>query len=124
GLWGWLPFAALAVWGLARLWARRAGAPAHAAWQYGAFAALSPKFLPMYALLWTPLLAVWAGAEPRRRTWLALEGTLLALAWPLGAGPLQGMFGPAWRALAIAAIAAMGLLALWPIAVELQADRR
>jgi len=124
GLWGWLPFVALAAWGLARLGARGAGAPAHAAWQYGAFAALSPKFLPMYALLWTPLLGVWAGAEPRRKTWLVLEGTLLALAWPLESGPLQGLFGAIWRAIAILGIAAMGLLALWPIAEETAGARR
>ena len=120
--WGWLPFAALAGWGLLRLGRRRADAAAHGAWQYGAFAALAPKCMPMYALLWTPLLGVWSAESRGRRAWLVLQATLLALSWPLESGPLQGLFGPGWRAVALLGVGATGVLALAPVVMELRGE--
>lgn len=112
---GWLAVAALFVWGLAVLLPRRAGAGDHAAWQYGAFAALSPKFMPMYLVMWAPLLCVWASRDADRRGWLLLYSTLLPLTWYLDSGPLQGLFGPLWRWIALVALPGIALLALWPL---------
>lgn len=110
---GWLPCLALIGWGVARLWGARA--PAHAAWQFGAFAALAPKFMPMYAVMWAPLLCVWAGRDPDRRGWLLVYGALLPFAWPLDSGPLQGMFGVSWHLVAALGLIGLAALALWPV---------
>jgi hypothetical protein len=123
GLAGWLPFAALFAWGVATLARRGADAPQHAAWQYGAFAALSPKFMPMYAIMWAPLVCAWCAREPARMRWLALYGSVLPLAWYLESGPLQGLFGPAWKAVACVGLPFGALLALWPIVRELRQAR-
>jgi hypothetical protein len=112
---GGLAFAVLFVWGLAVLLPRRADAGDHAAWQYGAFAAVSPKFMPMYLVMWAPLLCVWAARDADRRAWLALYCTLLPLAWYLESGPLQGLFGPLWRGIALVGLPGIALLALWPL---------
>jgi len=112
---GWLAFAALLAWGVAVLLPRRADAGDHAAWQYGAFAALSPKFMPMYFVMWAPLLCLWAARDAGRRRWLVLYGTLLPLAWYLVSGPLQGVFGPLWRGIALVGVPGIALLALWPL---------
>ncbi len=115
GLAGWLPFAALVAVGAILLARRGAGPEAHAVWQYGAFAALAPKFMNMYAILWAPLLAAWAAPDPDRRGWLVLYASLLPLAWVLDSGPLQGLFGVGWRLVAIVGIPAIAALALWPL---------
>lgn len=117
---GWLPFvlvfAAFAVL-LAR---RRADAAVIGTLQYAAFAALAPKFMPMYAVMWAPLLAVWSADDPDRRGWLLVYGALLPLAWYLDSGPLQGLFGVGWQLTAIAGLVGIALLALWPAARELR----
>ncbi len=123
GILGWLPFLALLLAGFAVLLPRHADAADHSAWQYGAFAALSPKFMPMYLVMWAPLLCVWAGRDADRRGWFALYGTLLSLAWYLDSGPLQGLFGPVWRAIAIVGLPGIALLALWPLRELLRAPR-
>lgn len=114
---GWLVFVAIAAAGAALLGRRGAGAADHAVWQYGAFAAFAPKFMPMYAVLWAPMLALWAADDPDRRGWLLLYGAALPLAWYLDSGPLQGLFGLGWQVVAIAGLVAVGLLALWPLRV-------
>lgn len=111
---GWLPCLALMAVGAFVLGRRGAGVPEHAAWQFGAVAALAPKFMPMYAVMWAPLLAVWAAGDPDRRGWLLVYGALLPLAWYLDSGPLQGLFGFGWRAVAVMGLPAIALLALWP----------
>lgn len=115
GLLGWQPFALLSLYGAWWLRRQRADAAAHGAWQFAAFAAFAPKFMPMYAVIWMPFLAVWAAREPARLNWLRAYGVLLPLAWYLDSGPLQGLFGPAWRAVAIAGLFGIALLSLWPI---------
>lgn len=112
---GWLPFVALASWGVVALSRRGAPAEDHAAWQYGAFAALSPKFMPMYVILWGPLLALWAGRDPDRRGWFMIYGVVLPLAWYLDSGPLQGLFGIGWRIVAVVGLIAVPVLGLWPV---------
>ncbi|MCC6650481.1 MAG: hypothetical protein IT348_04965 [Candidatus Eisenbacteria bacterium] len=112
---GWLPFVALAGAGSWLLARRGAAAEEHAVWQFGAFAALAPKFMPMYAVLWAPQLCVWAASDPDRRGWLLLYGAALPLAWYLDSGPLQGLFGIGWQVVAIAGLVAVALLALWPL---------
>ncbi len=114
---GWLVFVAIAAAGAVLLGRRGAGAADHAVWQYGAFAAFAPKFMPMYAVLWAPLLALWAAGDADRRGWLLLYGAALPLAWYLDSGPLQGLFGLGWQVVAIAGLVAVGLLALWPLRV-------
>ena len=113
--------AALGAW-LLRL--READAPEHAAWQFAAFAALAPKFMPMYAVMWTPLLAIWAAPDADRRGWLLVYGTLLPLAWYLDSGPLQGLFGPGWQATSVLGLLFIALLALWPVKALLRAKPR
>ena len=116
GATGWLPFAALLAAGVALLVRRGAPLEAHAAWQYGAFAALSPKFMIMYAIMWAPLIAVWAAKDPDRRGWWLLYGATLPLAWYLDSGPMQGLFGIGWQVVGVAGIIGVALLALWPLA--------
>lgn len=115
GAFGWLPFAALALAGIVVLFRRGAPASDHAAWGYGAFAALSPKFMPMYVVMWAPLLAIWSADDPDRRGWLLLYGALLPLAWYLDSGPLQGLFGVGWHIVAVLGLLVVALLALWPV---------
>ena len=113
GVAGWLPFIVLAAIGVWRL--RAAGsAEAHATWQFGAFAALAPKFMPMYAVMWAPLLALWAAPDADRRGWLLVYGSLLPLAWYLDSGPLQGLFGAGWQVTAVLGLVGIAVLALWP----------
>lgn len=112
---GWAVFLALAASGGVLLCKREAGVADHAVWQYGAFAAFAPKFMPMYAVLWAPMLALWAAGDPDRRGWLLVYGAALPLAWYLDSGPLQGMFGIGWQVVAIAGLLGVGLLALWPL---------
>jgi hypothetical protein len=112
---GWLPFAVLLAFGTAVLMRRRAPAQHHAAWSYGAFAALTPKLMPMYVILWAPLLALWGSESRAARAWLIAYGIALPLAGYLQSGPVQGMFGPAWRAVAIAGLVLVPLLALVPL---------
>lgn len=120
---GWLPVLSLIALGAAILSRRRAGVEAHAVWQFGAFAALAPKFMPMYAVMWAPLLAVWAASDADRRGWLLLYGSLLPLAWYLDSGPLQGLFGGGWRIIAILGSVFIALLALWPLRDLLRPSR-
>jgi hypothetical protein len=115
GILGWLPLVALVAWGAARLVRRGAPTEDHAAWQYGAFAALAPKFMPMYFIMWAPLVAAWGGRDPDRRGWLVAYGAALPLAWYLDSGALQGMFGASWRIIAILGLVGIPLLALWPL---------
>jgi hypothetical protein len=112
---GWLPFAGIAAAGMVLLARRGADGTDHAAWQHGAFAALAPKFMPMYAAMWAPLLAVWAGRDADRRGWWLVYGALLPLAWALDSGPLQGLFGRVWQGIAVAGLLGIALLALWPL---------
>lgn len=119
GLAGWLPFALVTLAGTIVLARRHASIPDHAAWQYGAFAALAPKFMPMYSVLWAPLLAAWAAGDPDRRGWLLVYGSVLPLAWYLDSGPLQGLFGLGWQAVAIAGLVGVAALAMWPMRVML-----
>jgi len=123
GVAGWLPFLVALAWGSVLLARRAAPIEDHAAWDFGAFAALGPKFMPMYAILWAPLLCVWGARDADRRGWLVLYGTALPLAWYLDSGPLQGLFGPAWRLIAIAGLLGVALLALWPLHVLWGAPR-
>lgn len=111
----WVPFAALAVVGIVLLRRRRASVPDHAAWQFGAFAAFGPKFMPMYFILWAPLLVLWSAADGSRRRWLALYASVLPLAWYFDSGPLQGGFGPLWQVAAAVFMVAIAMLALWPV---------
>jgi len=115
GVLGWAPFAALALSGIVLLMRRHADGAAHAAWQYGGFAALAPKCMPMYVAMWAPLLAVWAGRDADARGWWVVYGALLPLAWALDSGPLQGMFGSLWQAIAVAGLFGIAALALWPL---------
>ena len=115
GALGWAPFALLLVLGMVMLSRRGASLEAHAAWQYGAFAALSPKFMTMYAIMWAPLLAVWAAKDPDRGGWWRLYGALLPLAWYLDSGPMQGLFGMGWHLVGVTGIIGVALLALWPL---------
>lgn len=115
GLAGWLPFVAVCAFGVWRLVGRCEDPATHATWQFGAFAALAPKFMPMYAVLWAPLLAVWAGRKSSRRRWLFAYGALLPLAWYFDSGPLQGLFGVRWQVLAVTALVGIALLSLWPL---------
>lgn len=124
GPWGWLPFVALAGVGAVFLARRHADAPSHATWQYGAFAALAPKCMPMYVAMWAPLLAIWAARDPDARGWWIVYGALLPLAWALDSGPLQGLFGPAWQALAVLGLTGIAALALWPLVHEARAHTR
>lgn len=112
---GWLPLAAVVAWGAWRLTRRGEDAATHAASGFGAFAALSPKFMPMYAVMWAPLLSVWAGRAPDRRRWLVAYGTLLPVAWYLDSGPLQGLFGTPWQVVAATALVGVATLGLWPL---------
>ncbi len=121
---GWLPFVALVAAGAWWLGRRRASTADHAVWQFGAFAALAPKFMPMYAVLWAPQLSAWASRAPDRRRWLALYGGVLPLAWYLDSGPLQGLFGRGWQVVAIAGLLGVALLALWPLRAMLGAPKR
>jgi len=114
GVAGWIPFLVLAAVGMWRLRAR-GDAPAHGTWQFSAFAALAPKFMPMYAVMWAPLLALWAAPDADRRGWLLVYGALLPLAWYLDSGPMQGMFGAGWQVTGIIGIVGIALLALWPM---------
>lgn len=114
GLLGWSPLVLLLIAGGAMLLQRRAPAQHHAAWSYGAFAALSPKLMPMYVIPWAPLLAVWASEGRAARVWLIAYGIALPLAAYLQSGPVQGMFGPAWQAVAIAGLVLVPLLSLVP----------
>lgn len=111
---GWLPFALAFAAFTVVLVRRRADAAAVGTLQYGAFAALAPKFMPMYAVMWAPLLVVWAADDPDRRGWLLVYGVLLPLAWYLDSGPLQGLFGFGWQTTAVAGLIGIALLALWP----------
>ena len=99
---GWMPVVALTLVGAVWLMRRDASAVEHGVWQFGAFAALGPKFMPMYAIAWAPFLCVWAASEASRRRWLWWHGLALPLAWFLDSGPLQGLFGPVWCAVAAA----------------------
>lgn len=119
---GWLPLAALLALGVVLLVRRGAPLEAHAAWQYGAFAALSPKFMTMYAIMWAPLLAVWAAKDPDRRGWWLLYGAMLPLAWYLDSGPMQGLFGMGWHLVGVTGIIGVALLALWPLWEMRRAD--
>lgn len=112
---GWAPFALLAIVGLVWLVRRQADGAAHAAWQYGGFAALAPKCMPMYVAMWAPLLAVWAGRDADARGWWVVYGALLPLAWALDSGPLQGLFGPVWQGIAVVGLTGIAALALWPL---------
>lgn len=112
---GWLPFAALALVGVVMLLRHHADAPAHATWQYGGFAALAPKCMPMYVAMWSPLVALWAGRDPDARGWWIVYGALLPLAWVLDSGPLQGLFGPLWQGIAVVGLTGIAALALWPL---------
>lgn len=118
---GWLPFLGLAALGAWVLTLRSASAPAHAAWQFGAFAALAPKFMPMYAVMWAPFLALWAAPDADRRGWLLVYGALLPLAWYLDSGPLQGLFGAGWQVTGVLGLVFIALLALWPLKALLRA---
>ncbi|MFN8587759.1 MAG: hypothetical protein U0704_08130 [Candidatus Eisenbacteria bacterium] len=117
---GWLPFVALALVGAVLLLRRHASIADHAVWQYAAFAAFAPKFMPMYAVLWAPLLAVWAADDADRRGWLLLYGTALPLAWYLDSGPLQGLFGFGWHVVAVLGLLGVAALALWPLRAVLR----
>ena len=125
GALGWAPFAVVALAGAVWLARRRAPPAGQAAWMFGAFALLSPKFMPMYAVMWAPCLAAWVagpwggevGRRNRRRVWWVAYGALLPLAWYLDSGPLQGRFGPAAQGgaagvLLVIALMAAGLLAM------------
>jgi hypothetical protein len=114
---GWLPFVALAAFGAWWLSRRGAASEDHAVWQFGAFAALAPKFMPMYAVLWAPQLSSWGSRDPDRRGWLVLYGAALPLAWYLDSGPLQGLFGAGWQVVAVGGLLGVALLALWPLRV-------
>lgn len=118
---GWLAFLAVAAVGVFALRGRSATVTDHAAWQFGAFAALAPKFMPMYAVLWAPFLALWAAGDPDRRGWLLLYGAALPLAWYLDSGPLQGVFGLGWHFVAVAGLVGVAALALWPLREMLRA---
>ena len=118
---GWLPFVVLAAVGAWMLRVRAASASAHAAWQFGAFAALAPKFMPMYAVMWAPFLALWAAPDADRRGWLLFYGALLPLAWYLDSGPLQGLFGAGWQVTGVLGLVFIALLALWPLKALLRA---
>lgn len=120
GVLGWLPLVLLLVIGAVMLLKRRAPAQHHAAWSYGAFAALSPKLMPMYVILWAPLLALWASESRAARVWLIAYGIALPLAAYLQSGPVQGMFGPAWQAVAIAGLVLVPLLSLVPLGLLLR----
>jgi hypothetical protein len=120
---GWLPFALVVFAGIAWWRGRGGSAPEHAAWQFGAFAALAPKFMPMYAVMWSPLLALWAAPDADRRGWLLVYGTLLPMAWYLDSGPLQGLFGAGWRVCAVLGLLFIAVLALWPLKATLAARR-
>lgn len=115
---GWLPFAALAGLGAVWLVRRHAESPSHAAWQYGAFAALAPKCMPMYVAMWAPLLALWTARDADARGWWIVYGAVLPLAWALDSGPLQGRFGPFWQGAAVLGLLAIAALALWPLRRE------
>ncbi len=115
---GWLPFGLLALVGIVLLAKRHRDAAAQGVWQYGAFAALAPKCMPMYVAMWAPLLAVWAGRDADARGWWIVYGALLPLAWALDSGPLQGMFGPMWQATAVLGLTGIAALALWPLVHE------
>ena len=114
---GWLPFLVVAAVLAVRLLRRRADTPAHGLAQYGAFAALAPKFMPMYVVMWGPLIAA-ESAERRLGLWLTVYGTLLCLSPVLESGPLQGQFGRVPEALAIVLLPVTALLALYPIATQ------
>lgn len=117
---GWIPFLMLLAVGAFLLHRSGEGAPAHGAWQFGAFAALAPKFMPMYAVMWAPLLALWAAPDADRRGWLLVYGVLLPLAWYLDSGPMQGMFGAGWQVTGILGLVFIALLALWPLRAMLR----
>ena len=121
---GWLPFALLFALGTVMLVRRRAPAHHHAAWSWGAFAALSPKLMPMYVIAWAPLLAVWGSESRAAHGWLLAYGMALPLASYLQSGPVQGMFGPAWQAVAIAGLALVPLLSLVPLLLLLRRGKR
>lgn len=115
GLLGWAPLLVLFVAGAVALLRRRARAEQHAAWGYGAFAALSPKLMPMYVIQWAPLLAVWGVENRASRAWLVAYGIVFPVASTLQSGPVQGMFGPFWQAVAIVGLVMVALLALVPL---------
>lgn len=126
GATGWLPFLVVALYGAVRL--RRAGADgaSHAAWSYCAFALLAPKFMPMYVILWAPLLAI-AAAEPSpvfSRPWLVAYAVALPCAWVADSGPLQGLFGTGPRVLALVLILLVPLMLLAPMATLMARTRR
>lgn len=112
---GWIPCLLLIAAGAWWLHKRGAGAEAHGAWQFGAFAAFAPKFMPMYAVMWAPFLALWAAPDADRRGWLLVYGVVLPLAWYLDSGPMQGRFGAAWQVIGILGLVFIALLALWPL---------
>jgi hypothetical protein len=114
---GWLPCLGLMGAGAVLLWRRGAPASDHAAWQYGAFAALTPKLMVMYVIMWAPLLVVWGAESARGRRWLVAYGVVLPLAWYLESGPLQGRFGLAAWALAVAGTLVVAILSLAPVAM-------
>lgn len=112
--WSWLPWAL--AWGGGTAWLARRGAGLveQLVWSYAVFAFLSLKFMPMYVVVWAPALAAWvAQRRAERLAWFALTGLLLGLAWYLESGPVQGMFGPAARAVAVAGLLGGALCGLW-----------
>ncbi|MEO5987867.1 MAG: hypothetical protein ABIU54_06800 [Candidatus Eisenbacteria bacterium] len=117
---GWSPFLLLVAWGAWRMRKGGVGAEAHGAWQFAAFAAFAPKFMPMYALMWAPLLALWAAPDADRRGWLLVYGVLLPLAWYLDSGPLQGVFGAGWQVTGVLGLVSIALLSLWPLRAMLR----
>lgn len=126
GAWGWAPFLIVVVgYGLLQ---RRTGwtLVEQAVWGYAGFAMLGPKFYPMYALMWAPLVAVWtAGGGVARRWWWALLGVLLPLSLYLDSGPLQGRFGTMAQVWAVLGLLALPLAHLYPqIAVWREGRRR
>jgi hypothetical protein len=111
--WAWVPFAVVWIAGLLWIALRRAGSVAAAVWTYGSYALLSPLFMPMYVVMWAPALAVWAAARARRAAWLAVAGVLLPLSFYVDSGPIQGLFGPGWQAVAKILLCLSVLASVW-----------
>ncbi len=110
-------WAAALAWAVVpAVWPRtpRADVPAIAAWTFGALALFAPRFLPVHAIVWVPLLGVWAGGDPDRRGWLLVWGTLLPAAGAIERVALHGALGPAWRLTALVAVAGIAVLGAWP----------
>jgi hypothetical protein len=121
GAWAWLAALALLAAGFAWLRPRRAGAPAYAAWAFGACALFAPCFPAREVMPFAPLLAVWAADDPDRRGWWFITGLALALGValePLALGEGGRVTG---QLIGWAGIAAATLLALWPLSTLLRA---